>query len=270
VSTLVASLLAILLYLAAASWLFVSLPRGAPARPHAKYSTVGLVVVALACHAIVLYQGIITQRGLDFGFFDAGSLVAWMVLLILVVASLTRPVENLLLILLPVAALAIGLDLAIPTERLLSADAPHGQRLHALLSIIAFSLFTIAALQALVLAFADRQLRQKKLLGVLHWLPPLQTMENLLFQFLLAGFLALTLSLVTGLIFIEDIFAQHLVHKTVLGITAWLVFGTLIWGHLRYGWRGATAVKFTLSGFCILLLAYFGTKFVLELILHRV
>lgn len=269
-TTLVASLLAILLYLAAASWLFVAMPRTAVPRATAKFSTTSLVVVALVCHGFALYQAIITQQGLNFGFFDAGSLVAWMVVTILILAGLTRPVENLLLILLPLAALAIGLELALPSQRLLSAQGPHGQRVHALLSIIAFSLFTIAALQALVLAFADRQLRQKKLLRVLHWLPPLQTMETLLFQFLVAGFLALTLSLVTGIIFIEDIFAQHLVHKTALGIAAWLVFGTLIWGHLRYGWRGATAVKFTLSGFVILLLAYFGTKLVLELILQRV
>jgi ABC-type uncharacterized transport system permease subunit len=79
----------------------------------------------------------------------------------------------------------------------------------------------------------------------------------------------LSLSLITGFLFVEDLFVQHLVHKTVLSIIAWCVFTILLWGHWQYGWRGRTAIKWNLSGFFVLMLAYFGSKFVLELILKK-
>jgi ABC-type uncharacterized transport system permease subunit len=94
-------------------------------------------------------------------------------------------------------------------------------------------------------------------------------MESLLFQMLAAGVAFLTISLISGFIFIEDLFAQHLVHKTVLSILAWIIFSGLLVGRSRYGWRGSTAIKWTLIGFVSLLLAYFGSKMVLELILNR-
>jgi ABC-type uncharacterized transport system permease subunit len=94
-------------------------------------------------------------------------------------------------------------------------------------------------------------------------------MESLLFQMLGAGIVFLTISLVSGFLFIEDLFAQHLVHKTVLSILAWVIFTGLLMGRRRYGWRGQTAIQWTLIGFVLLLLAYFGSKLVLELILHR-
>jgi len=97
----------------------------------------------------------------------------------------------------------------------------------------------------------------------------LQTMEALLFQMLAAGFVMQSLSLATGFMFVEDLFAQHLVHKTVLSILAWFVFAILLWGRWRYGWRGKTAIRWTLGGFVSLLLAYLGSKMVLELVLGR-
>ena len=140
---------------------------------------------------------------------------------------------------------------------------------HILASIIAFSLLNIAALQALLLAFQDQQLKSHPPKRFAQSLPSLQTMESLLFQMLSAGVLFLSISLVSGFVFIEDLFAQHLVHKTVLSISAWLLFSGLLLGRWRYGWRGQIALYWTLSGFLLLMLAYFGSKFVLELILHR-
>jgi ABC-type uncharacterized transport system permease subunit len=98
-------------------------------------------------------------------------------------------------------------------------------------------------------------------------LPPVQTMEHNLFQLITVGFILLTIGFITGIIFIEDLFAQHLVHKTVLSITAWIVFATLLWGRWKYGWRGNTAVKWTITGSIFLVLAYLGSKLVLEFIL---
>jgi ABC-type uncharacterized transport system permease subunit len=105
--------------------------------------------------------------------------------------------------------------------------------------------------------------------GFIRSLPPLQTMESLLFEMIGAGFLLLTVALISGFAFLEDMFEQRLVHKTVLSIIAWFVFGTLLWGRFRFGWRGQTAITWTLSGFVILMLAYFGSKAVIELILRN-
>ncbi|MDD1608146.1 MAG: cytochrome c biogenesis protein CcsA, partial [Methylococcaceae bacterium] len=92
---------------------------------------------------------------------------------------------------------------------------------------------------------------------------------SLLFQMLGAGVFFLSISLISGFIFVENLFAQHLVHKTVLSILAWIIFSSLLIGRSRYGWRGQLAIQWTLIGFVSLLLAYFGSKLVLELILHR-
>jgi len=115
----------------------------------------------------------------------------------------------------------------------------------------------------------DYQLRRKRLAWAMQMLPPLQVMETLMFQMVALGLLLLSLSLISGFLFLEDIFDQHLVHKTILSIAAWFVYATLLWGRWRYGWRGRKAIRWNLAGFFVLLLAYFGKKFVLELILHR-
>ena len=140
---------------------------------------------------------------------------------------------------------------------------------HILLSILAFSLISIAALQALFLAYQNHQLKHKNPTGLVSKLPPLQTMEMLLFELLWVGITLLSLSILSGILYLQNIFAQHLVHKTVLSIIAWCVFAVLLWGRHYSGWRGSTAIRGTLVGFAFLVLSYFGSKFVLELILER-
>ena len=98
-------------------------------------------------------------------------------------------------------------------------------------------------------------------------MPPLRNMEAILFEVILIGFIVLTISLASGLVFLDNMFAQHLAHKTILSILAWLVFLTLLIGHWRLGWRGRTAVRWTLGGFVSLMMAYFGSKFALEILL---
>ena len=94
-------------------------------------------------------------------------------------------------------------------------------------------------------------------------------MEALLFEMIILGFTLLTLGLISGFVFLEDMFAQRLAHKTFLSIAAWLVFGTLLWGRFRSGWRGQRALIWTLVGFVVLMLAYFGSKAVIELVLGQ-
>ena len=124
---------------------------------------------------------------------------------------------------------------------------------------------------AILLAFQERALRNHRLdSGLFRALPPLTLTETLMFRLIGAGFVLLTLTLLSGVLFVDNLFAQHLVHKTVLSIAAWIVFGVLLFGRWRWGWRGRRAVRLTLAGMVVLLLAFFGSKFVLELVLKRV
>lgn len=231
-----------------------------------------MLVVGLAAavlHGYLLYRWIDTAMGQNLDFFNVASLVAWVVALVVLVASLRIPVENIGIALLPLAALTIVLTLAFPSSQLMQTGTSVELLSHILLSILAYSILTIAAVQALLLELQNRHLRNRHPGGFIRALPPLQTMETLLFQMIWVGFVLLTLSLFTGAMFLEDIFAQHLVHKTVLSIIAWCVFAILLWGRHRFGWRGHTAVRWTLWGFVVLALAYFGSKLVLELVLKR-
>jgi ABC-type uncharacterized transport system permease subunit len=144
-------------------------------------------------------------------------------------------------------------------------------RVHLVISLAAYSLFTIASLQALVMAVVERRLHGGSLPSFLQRLPPLLTMERMLFQILAAGFALLTLTLGSGMLFSEELFGRPLrfTHKVVFGIAAWLIFAALLAGRRIYGWRGRVALRWTLAGFLALILAYLGTKFVLEVILRR-
>jgi ABC-type uncharacterized transport system permease subunit len=228
-----------------------------------------LVAVALALHAIALYQYIIKSQALDLQFFNALSLAAWLIALVWLLASIRQPLENLGIAILPIAALALALEVALVGHRGVLERASPGLDIHILLSLLSYSLLSIAALQAVLLAIQEKHLREKHPGGFIRALPPLQAMETLLFRMIGAGFVLLSLALMSGALFVHDLFAQHLVHKTVLSIIAWLVFATLLWGRWRFGWRGRTAIHWTLGGFASLMLAYFGSKWVLEIVLHR-
>jgi ABC-type uncharacterized transport system permease subunit len=206
---------------------------------------------------------------MNLAFFNALSLASWTVVASLLISSLSKPIENLGLVIMPLAALTVLLDLLYPSVGFMSADASWILKLHVLLSMLAYSLLTLAAVQAVLLAVQDSYLRARKPNTFIRALPPLMTMEALLFEMIGVGFALLTLALLSGFAFLENMFAQHLVHKTVLSVLAWMVFGGLLLGRRVWGWRGQKAIRWTLAGFLLLILAYFGSKFVLELILHR-
>ncbi len=260
---------AIVLYLVSGVGLGLRMARGVGALETAKAGLLLAGLGGIALHAWVLYHSVITAAGLNLGFFNASSLVAWIIGLMLVVTAFTKPVENLGALLLPLAALALALAAWFPSSSSVVAMPSWQLRSHILLSVVAYALFSIAAAQALLLAVQENHLRNRHPGGFIRALPPLRTMESLLFQMLGAGFLFLTLALLTGFFFLQDMFAQHLAHKTVLSMLAWCLFGALLWGRQRYGWRGKTAVRWTFGGFALLMLAYFGSKLVLELILGR-
>ena len=167
------------------------------------------------------------------------------------------------------SAFLVWLESRYPGARFLDPATSWGLRAHVLVSMLAYSLLALASVQAVLLAIQDHHLHNRHPGGFIRALPPLQTMESLLFEMIGAGFVLLTLSLLSGFLFLEDMFAQHLAHKTVLAVAGWFVFGMLLLGRFRAGWRGRTAIIWTLSGFVVLMLAYFGSKAVLELILQR-
>ena len=219
-------------------------------------------------HAILLYQNIITiEGGLNLGFFNAISLTAGGIILLLMLSSLSKPVENLGIILLPLAIITIILAELYPSASQLSGTNVWGIKVHILVSMLAYSLFSLASVQAILLAIQDHHLRRRHPGGFIRALPPLQTMESLLFEMIGAGFVLLSFALFSGFMYLDNMFAQHLVHKTILSIMAWIVFATLLWGRFQRGWRGQTALIWTLSGFVVLMLAYFGSKAVIELVL---
>lgn len=262
------SLSAILLYLASTARLALPILRGgtdAAAKPQA----LALAAVAVVLHGVVLSQAVFVPGGLNLGFFNALSLFAWVIAAIILVASLSQPLENLALLGLPLAAGSALLALVFPSSGLVALDRGFGFELHLVLAIIAYSLVSVAAVQAVVLAYQERQLRRKRLAGAIRTLPPLQTMETLLFQLIGAGFFLLSLAIVSGAMFVDNLFGRGIGHKTVLSVIAWLILGILLWGRWRFGWRGRVAIRWSLGGFFALMLAYFGSKFVLELILRR-
>ncbi len=229
-----------------------------------------LAWLALSAHLLVIGMAFIRAQRFNFSILSTASMVSALVVLLLLLATLSKPVEKLGIIIFPLAAIMLGLDLCFP-EKLRSLQTYNWEMgTHILSSIIAFSLLNIAALQAVLLAIQEKQLKNHTAKKFLLHLPALQTMEILLFQMLAMGLLFLSVSLISGTMFIDDLFAQHLVHKTVLSIFAWVIFTALLLGRWRYGWRGKIAIRWTIAGFILLLLGYFGSKLVLEIILQRI
>lgn len=225
--------------------------------------------MTITLHGTVLYNELVTEAGINLGFFNAASLTAWMIAALLLVSALGKPVEMLGLAVFPLAALTLLLDLHNPGHHLLDNKADWTLGVHVTVSILAYAMLTLATIHALLLAVQDNHLRSHHPGGFIRALPPLQTMEALLFEMIGLGFVLLSLSLLSGFLYLGDMFARHVAHKTLLSLIAWVVFGALLWGRYRFGWRGTTAIRWTLTGFVVLMLAYFGSKAILELVLHR-
>ncbi|MCU0972181.1 MAG: cytochrome c biogenesis protein CcsA, partial [Gammaproteobacteria bacterium] len=182
---------------------------------------------ALFLHAVALAYTTFTDQGLNVAFFNILSLVAWTIAALLLVSSVTKPVENLGIVVLPLAGLATLAAWRFPGMQLLPETAPWGLRAHVLVSLLSYALLALASVQAILLAIQDRHLHRRQPGGFVRALPPLQTMEALLFEMIAVGFVLLSVGLASGFIFLEDMFAQHLAHKTILSVAAWTVFALL-------------------------------------------
>ncbi len=263
----VLGILAVILYLLAAGLLLKRLAAGIEARGSSKIAALLSGLLAMLLHAAALNHSVVVAEGLNLSFFIALSFTSWVAVALLLLSSLGQPTENLGIAIFPFAALSLLLQGLDGGNGVVLSSASAGLQAHILISVVSYSLLTLAALQALLLAVQNKQLRNRHPGGFIRALPPLETMEQLLFRLIALGYLMLSLSLLSGAPYLQDMFAQHLVHKTVLSIAAWVVFAILLWGRWRFGWRGRTAIRWTLGGFVVLMLAYFGSKLVLELIL---
>lgn len=257
------TVIAVILYLAAAILLSAPLA-GCQRAPRA-------LALSPAVLAVLLHAGVLLGMhggALDLHFFGALSLVACVVAILTLAVNVKRSVGALGVIVFPLAALFLAVDVfAAPNTAPFAMDWPI--KLHVTLALLAFSVLSIAALLAILLAVQERALRTRQVARWLRALPPLTQTEGLMFRLIGVGFALLTVALITGALFIDNIRAQHLVHTTVLSVVAWLVFGALLWGRRYRGWRGTRAVNLTLIGMAVLVLAFFGSKFVLEVILKR-
>ncbi|MDN7179877.1 cytochrome c biogenesis protein CcsA [Caballeronia sp. SEWSISQ10-4 2] len=241
-----------------------------------------LLGVALLVHGLLLHTTIFPQNAMVFGFAFALSAMFWLGAGIYWIESFFFPLDGLRLLVLPLACVASVMPLVFGGVHVLSYSAAPMFKLHFLIANIAYGLFAIAALHAILMLMVEKRLQNMRGTATRHtsnswvssWLdtlPPLLTLEKLLFRLISAGFVLLTLTLISGVAFNEQLVdkAFKLDHKTVFAILSWLMFGALLTARRVSGWRGRAALRWVLASFVALLLAYVGSRFVFEVLLHR-
>ena len=256
-------------YLAAAMWLVASVYKAAPAQAHGRrVAGLGIAFVAVVTHAIALWQALVGQAA-ALTMAETGSLVGFVLALVALFACLRQAKFAAT----SAALLAIAGLLGAATDEGARAFAStqHGWELnaHIALSVLAYAFVTVGTALAIAMTMLDRRLRKRQALGWLSILPSVEALESALFQAVYAGFAVLSLALFSGFFFLQNIQEQHLIHKVVLSCLAWIILAILLVGRWRLGWRGRTALYWTLAGFIVLSLGYFATKLVLESILGR-
>jgi len=260
------SVLTALLYLVATG---IQLMHIAQHQQQVNRKVFALGLAAMLGHGIVAWNDIVLEGSASLGFYKVSATIFLVINIACVIWLLRRPMQNLFVVLFPLSALSVLVSTFGPETTASESHIPAGVLIHIASSLLAYSMLTLAAFQAILVAIQDHQLKKRHTRGIIQILPPLQLMETMLFELLWVGVALLTLSIGSGMIFLDDIFAQHLVHKTVLSIIAWCLFSTLLWGHEQRGWRSQIAVVLTLAGFSLLMLSYFGSKLPIELVLQK-
>ncbi len=227
-----------------------------------------IALPALFLHGVTTWLLVRAPEGFNLGLYSAACLTTFILAALTLLASTRQPLHNLFLFVFPLCAVSVlgGISLSTSFEPI--TDLSGVLLVHISLSVLAYTVLLLAACQSLVMRLQENALRDKSDITVLRLLPPLQTMETMLFQWLLVGVLLLTVAIASGFAFLDNMFGQP-IHHTVLSIASWLAFTILLIGRARFGWRGATATRWTLAGFALLLLGYLGSKFVVEVVLQQ-
>lgn len=230
-----------------------------------------LMLVALLLHTGLVGVSVFGQGAIHLGFGNAVSMILWLSALVYGLASLRYPLPGVQAWVTALAAGGVLMPLFFPDARPIPFSNLPGFRAHLIVSLLAFSLLFIAALQAIFMTAFEKRLHKGATAAGITGLPPLLTLEAVLFRLIWAGYILLTLALVSGIFFSEEVFGRAipLTHKTVFAVLSWVVFGVLLAGRQIWGWRGRLALRWTISGFVLLLLAYLVSKFVMEILLHR-
>ena len=231
-----------------------------------------VIALALLVHGIGLYGALFAETGMRFSFSFALSLMMWLAVLIYWLESFMARMEGMQPMVLPLAAACTVLPVVFPQVHLVAHASATGFKLHFLAAMLAYSLLTLSALHAIFMGFTENALHRRAVRRSLASLPPLLTMETLLFRMLLIGFILLSVTVGSGLFFSEQLFGKPFAidHKTLFAFASWAIFAILLVGRHAWGWRGKRALRWTLAGFALLILAYVGSRFVAEVILGRI
>jgi len=266
---LLLSLIAVVCYLIGAAWLGIGAYRGESHASHGgRIGALAVAALGAALHLAALLGERRVAPGAALSLGDTAAIVGFVVALIGIGLGFRPRGRGIAAVLIAIGAcLEAGFSTG---PRHFVVGRPGWElAFHVAVATTAFALLTIGAVLAVLQVLVDRRLRSRRPLGALRIFTPLESLESGCFQAIVAGFALLTLTLVSGAFFIENLFAQHLVHKVFFAIIAWVVFGVLLLGRLRFGWRGRQALKWTLSGYVLLGLSYFGSKLVLETMLGK-
>ncbi len=216
-----------------------------------------LLLTGWLIQGAVLHLQIDTSQGQNLSMSNLAGIISWIMLALLAISHFRSEVTLLMMIMLVVAILAQTLSQWFPSQRVFALATHPAAVAHILSILFAYSLLALAALQSLLVWWLDVKLKSH--LGSSNPLiPPLLAMERLLYQMLLTGFIVFSLSILFAVVFLQDELLQQPIHKLVLSFTAWLLFGLLLLGHWRFGWRGQQAARWTLGAFFLLALGYFG------------
>lgn len=256
---------ATLIYLLIGSYLSVCLIKNLPMN---KALTLGGIICAMVLHASLLTPQIATLYGLNLNIFNTISLTSLFFLGFYILFSLYRPILSLGVLALPTAIIGISVGYFGVSAYKPLTNLGFFLQAHILLSFMAYCVLLMACVQAIILRLQIRELKhQTRHRFWVSKLPSLQSMESLLFDMILLGFVLLSLALGFGFGVTYDILKQHIAHKLFFSLVSWIVFGIFIIGHYRHGWRGKKAANFAIYGFVLLAVGFFGSKAVLELIL---
>jgi ABC-type uncharacterized transport system permease subunit len=235
-----------------------------------KLSAIASVLIAIGLHIIILRSGILVEpeMGQNMSMLNVASLVGWLISITMLLASFRLPNTILLPVVYSFTGLLVLLNGLIPNAHVMQISVKPNLLIHISLALFAYACLAIASLYAVQLSYINLRLKEKNASLLHSSLPPLMAVENILFKLLLVGSVLLTLSLVSGFMFLDDMFAKEQAHKTVLSLLAWGLYSIILFGHFAFGWRGKPVIWSTIVGGILLTLAYFGSRFVREVLLN--
>lgn len=264
-ASIVSGLIAILFYVVSSGLALRQLRDNKPPK-RVRFLTLGWL--AVGCHVWSLWHIMVQPEGVSLGLFTIASAIALVGTLLVLISSFYRPLEWLSLMVFPASAILLVPALFL-NNNYVSQPLTYGLAAHVVLSILAYAVLTIACFQSIWVIVQHKQLKKGLVKGPINRLSPIQTTESILFELIWSGFILLAAAIVIGFFYVYDLREQHLAHQVILTIASWLIFALLLTGRHFWGWRAVTAVKLTLIGYGVLLVAFFGTEVIVDIIHNR-